>query len=124
MKIYNIALTTLALMLSPAPILAKETVLAGTMQQTATFQSPPHQEQATNRYVVKFKAGSKEFETRMQQAASQHSGRKLRKSAAFGTFLPKENAEVLYLNSDQEVEEWKAKDDVEYVEPGKAHEGK
>ena len=102
------------------------------MEQMPTFQSPTHQNQATNRYIVKFKAGSKEFKTRMQQAARQHSGRKLRKSAAagsdeyyltFGSFLPKENAEVLYLNSDQEVEEWKGKDDIEYVEPGKAHEG-
>lgn len=120
MKIYNIAITALALMLSPAPILAKDVA-----HQTPTFQSPETQQnEVTNRYIVKFKAGSEEFETRMQQAARQHSNRKLRKSGAtnderflaFGTFLPKDNAEVMYLSSEEEVAEWSAKDDVEYVE--------
>ena len=129
MKIYNIALTTLALMLSPSPILAKETAVADTVQQVPTFQGQPHQGQVTNRYIVKFKAGSTEFKTRMQQAARQSSGANLRKSAAaagsnenhlaFGNFLPKENAEVLYLDSEEDVKAWNNKGDVEYVELGK-----
>ena len=93
-----------------------------------TFQSQPDPDENTNRYIVKFKAGSAEFQPRMQQASRQHSAGNLRSSVAtpdnqllaFGSFLPKENAEVVYLSSEEEVKSWENKDDVEYVELGKS----
>lgn len=125
MKISHIALTIVSLMLSsPARILAKETVIANSMQDMPTFMSPQNEDEPITRYIVKYKEGSQEFETRMQ-AARQDSTRNLRSSATpdkrlltFGSFLPKDNAEVLYLSSEKEVQEWEEKDDVEYVELG------
>lgn len=128
MKISNIALTSLTLMLSPVQILAKETVYtADTMPQMPTFQTPPVDQAAipVNRYIVKYKEDSKEFKSRMNQAARKKSNGNLRLAGApddqllaSGGFLPKDNAEVIYLNSDEEVKEWNEKDDVEYVELG------
>lgn len=36
----------------------------------------------------------------------------------YGSFLPQDNAEVVYLNSEEEIQEWEGKDDVKYVERG------
>ncbi len=78
-----------------------------------------------NRYIVKFKDGSPELMTRMQQASDQNDFELLSTFAnpneqpfASGNFLPKDNAEVLYLNSEEEVKIWEENDDVEYVELG------
>ena len=136
MKIHNIALTALALMLSSPPILAKENVIKSKddmqqQQQPPTFPGQPvdGQDEVTKRYIVKFKAGSKELKKRMKKAARQRSGANLRKpgdgassSDAFGTFLPKDNAEVIYLSSEEDAKKWNEKDDVEYVELGKFRE--
>ena len=117
MKIHNIALA-LGLMLATTQILAKD-------PDTATFQIPDDQEENTNRYIVKYKAGSKVFKKRMRKASNRQAAKNLRKRVspdemflAYGRFLPQDDAEVLYLNSDEEIRTWEEKDDVEYVELG------
>ena len=81
---------------------------------------------SSHRYIVKFKPGSIEFEKRLHRARR----RKLRRTATlsqdeslltYGSFIPKDNAEVVYLKSDKEVQEWNEKEEVEYVEPGMYH---
>ena len=68
----------------------------------------------------------------MQHAIKKQSKGKLRMSASSvdgqlltaGSFMPKENAEVVYLNSEEETKQWSEKDDVEYVEHGMFHKRK
>jgi len=127
MKIYNIAIVSLSLMLSSVQTLAScDNSVDDTTGQTPSFQSPQVQSFLANenRYIVKYKPGSKDFQARMQHAIKKQSKGKLRMSASSvdgqlltaGSFMPKENAEVVYLNSEEEIKQWSEKDDVEYVE--------
>lgn len=102
---------------------------------------------ATKRYIVKYKKGSSDYNARLKNAkdnakrgqgngnggqgrgnSGQQGNRgKTRNSPAvqergngllrFGSFLPRENAEVVFLDSDNE-KRYKQRDDVEYVELG------
>ncbi len=136
MKIYNIAIASLALMLSPIQTLASKgnSMDDITERQTPSFPTPAVESFLANenRYIVKYKPGSKEFQTRMKRAARKQARGKLRKTAfsddaslfTAGSFMPKDNAEIVYLNSEEEVKQWNERDDVEYVEHGTLHEEK
>ena len=85
-----------------------------------------YEKPSSHRYIVKYKPGSIEFEKRLHRARR----RNLRRTATlsqdeslltYGSFIPKDNAEVVYLKSDKEVQEWNEKEEVEYVEPGMYH---
>ena len=109
-----------------------------------TFSGPPpltrqgpqqNDDESNNRYIIKFKRGSAEFEERMSRARRKYlssagsSSKNLRNTETetsvvddalltYGSFLPKDNAEVVYLNSVEEVKKWNEKDEVELVEHG------
>ncbi len=96
--------------------------------QTPTFSSPFNEDGTNNRYIVRFKSGSKTYRSRMRRAQRQRTAGRVASSSSpddkllkFGSFLPDDNAEVLLLNSQDEVKAWSEKDDVEYVELGKFH---
>ena len=123
MKISNVKITSLfGLLMLPVQILCEEEVAVA----DATPIGPPQ----GDRYIVQYRAGSKEFETRMQ-AAKISAGGGVRGSSfpalfpdagnvqllPYGSFLPKDRAEVLYL-TEEEVKEWNENDEVEYVELG------
>lgn len=122
MKICKIALSLLFVSNARNQSLAQgEDFVSSAFQSTLGHQL--WDEPKKNRYIVKFKDGSTELEARMQRAINRDRVENLRNppsseelSFAFGSFLPKENAEVLYLDSEEEVKMWEEKDDVEYVE--------
>ena len=131
MKVYNAALAAL---ISLSLLFSTTTAADETMgeQEGPTFKTPLgslKDESVNHRYIVKFKARSHIYKRRMEEAHRRHSMRKnLRRASVaevtedeifltHGSFLPKDHAEVIYLNDD-EVKEWEEKDDVECVELG------
>ncbi len=67
------------------------------------------------RFMIKFKKNSKVFSARMENAR-----RKLGdKSTKFlDEFIPEDNIEVLYLETEEDVRSWENSDEVEIVEKG------
>jgi len=151
MKFYSITLA-LALLLGHVPqTLAKPNTGATGNEQDATHGAPTSEEEPPSnrqRYVVKFKKGSSDYNARLKNAknnakrgqgnggqgndndrgkSGQQGNRgKTRNSPPvqergndlfpFGNFLPKANAEVIYLDSDNDKKEYEQRDDVEYIE--------
>jgi len=68
-----------------------------------------------HRYIIKYRDGSRQLQEKMKVAAQQTN---LRGSEANidAQFLPIDNAQVVVLSSEEEVEAWQEKDEVEYVE--------
>lgn len=88
--------------------------------QEATYNAPAFDAivaQAERRYIVTWKAGSRKYNRRLQNANS--SNRDLRAnifSTSTPLFLPKDNAEVMYLYSDNDVQRMSENEEVESVE--------
>ena len=97
--------------------------------EEATYNAPQFDafiEQAERRYVVTYKAGSHEYNRRLQTA--QVSNTDLRANIPSAStdgkgplFLPKDNAEVMYLYSDDDVQNMSEHEEVKYVELGKTN---
>ena len=130
MKIQNIALALSAIISTTQQVRANDSS-ADPTSTLQTWQAPEKgEEEVNNRYIVKFKPGSRLYKKRMRQAgrkfvAKTNNLRKRNKMNTpndifllYGRFLPQDDAEVFYLNSDEEVKVWQDNDDVEYVEPG------
>ena len=84
-----------------------------------SLQSSPNRIQSSeeneDRYIVKYAENSTLFVKRLEDARrklSDSGGKNLR------YFLPAEKAEVMYLESVEEVRVWEENDEVEYVELG------
>ena len=77
MKVYRTVLIYLSL------CLVFSSIAADTTEQEPTFQIPLDdendvaEEAANNRYIIKFKPGSKEYEKRIEEAHRRHSMRKI-----------------------------------------------
>lgn len=74
---------------------------------------------STKRYIVRFKNDSSSYTQRMETASLSTSVSMDMTSASgnpgFGSFLPKDHAEVMNLD-EKEAEDWEERDDVEFVE--------
>jgi len=85
------------------------------------------------RYIVKYKKDSLEYLNRLKTAEANEADdgdRRLRKltkrtlkqakssKANIKNFLPKEKAEVIYADTEEEATEWENHNDVEYIERG------
>lgn len=127
MKIFNVALAFVY-----ASVHSSQVAHAAP-QQEASYNAPQDfagiSEEGAQRYIVTYKKGSNEYNRRLQDAQSTHSHRDLRSNlflssppagdSARPMFLPKENAEVVYLGSEAEVMALNENDEVESVELGK-----
>ena len=84
-----------------------------------SLQSSPNRIQSSeendHRYIVKYTENSELFVKRLEDAR-----RKLSDSGSNNLpyFLPAQKAEVMYLESVEEVKVWEENDEVEYVELG------
>lgn len=83
--------------------------------------------QKGGRFIVKYKDGSKELIDKIKNAtegeagsiaSSNTSGRRLTEDEIYRSLLLRDNAEVVTLDSDEELLEWKKKKSVEYIEEG------
>lgn len=85
-------------------------------------------EESNYRYIVKYKKNSKEFQQRLQTAKyeADHMPPGISQLNTVqdeflevGRFIPKDDAEVVYIHSEEEMQAWNEKEEVEYVELGK-----
>ena len=112
-------LTLAAFLFSPTRIFA-------TASAEPSFSSLSDDGPST-RYIVKYKDESLEYQIRLQSAIEGLSGEDLDSFSSpqgiqlldHGKFLPKANAEIMYFKSEEEIQAYEEKEDVEYVELGK-----
>mmetsp|Transcript_7921 Transcript_7921/g.11773 ORF Transcript_7921/g.11773 Transcript_7921/m.11773 type:complete len:123 (+) Transcript_7921:94-462(+) len=113
-------LTLAAFLFSPTRIFATA------LLAEPTFSSRSDDELST-RYIVKYKDESLEYKIRLQNAKEGVNEEALDLFSSpqgiqlldHGKFLPKANAEIMYFKSEEEINAYEEKEDVEYVELGK-----
>ena len=84
-------------------------------------------DELSTRYIVKYKDESLEYKIRLQNAKEGVNEEALDLFSSpqgiqlldHGKFLPKANAEIMYFKSEEEINAYEEKEDVEYVELGK-----
>ena len=84
-------------------------------------------DELSTRYIVKYKDESLEYKIRLQNAKEGVNEEALDLFSSpqgiqlldHGMFLPKANAEIMYFKSEEEINAYEEKEDVEYVELGK-----
>uniref|UniRef100_A0A7S3QG82 subtilisin n=1 Tax=Chaetoceros debilis TaxID=122233 RepID=A0A7S3QG82_9STRA len=110
-------LTLAAFLFSPTRIFATA------LLAEPTFSSRSDDELST-RYIVKYKDESLEYKIRLQNAKEGVNEEALDLFSSpqgiqlldHGKFLPKANAEIMYFKSEEEINAYEEKEDVEYVE--------
>ena len=131
MKLSSISVALLQISCIASTAIAQQAETEELDDNNPSFALEYDMEPSHTRYIVKYKPGSKEFEERMHRARRRlSSSDNLRRTTTtsssgddtalltYGSFLPKDFAEVVYMDSDDELKKWNEKEDVEFIEPG------